>query len=53
MVSDRRSEMRNFSDPETSLAGLKQRNATYAFLEMEDMPPPLPPTPPSSPPPAC
>lgn len=41
MVSDRRSEMRNFSDPEISLAGLKQRNATYAFLEIHS---PIPPT---------
>lgn len=40
MVSGRRSEMRNFNDPETSLTGWEQRNATYASLEMEDPPSP-------------
>lgn len=28
--------MRNFNDPETSLAGLEHRNATDASLQMED-----------------
>lgn len=40
LASDRRCEKkRNFNDPETSLAGLEQRNATDASLQMEDNPP--------------
>lgn len=38
MVSSRRSEMRNFKDQETSLAGWEQKNATYASMGMEDTP---------------
>lgn len=37
MVSSRRSGIGNFNDPETSLAGMEQRTATDASLEMEDI----------------